>query len=179
MGIGGAIFALSATQAVSQISQGYAQKSEANFNATLLEGKANMIDLQSDIESSKYDRMKGQYLSKSVVNTAGNGLAVSGSPLAVMLNAQTQINIDQAISKFNFEQEKNYTNAQADAQRRAGSAAVKSGYSNAFSTLLQGGASYAMYKIPMKSTTFDYSTKTPAQAFSNTAPYKTPNTRIF
>src|SRR5689334_18486080 len=106
MGVSGAMFALAAAQAVSQISQGYAQKAEAKYNATLLEGKANMIGAQEEIDSGRYDRMKGQYMSKSIANTAGAGIMPNGSALAVMLDTQTQINIDQAISKFNYEQDR-------------------------------------------------------------------------
>lgn len=180
MGFGGALFAVSAATAVSQISQGYAQKSENDYNATLLEGKAKIIGAQKEIESGRYDRLKGQYLSKGVSTVAGQGRGLNGSALAVMLNAQTQINIDQAISNFNYDQEKNYTNAQADQQRRAGKAAVNSGYANAFSTLLQGTTNYAMYKMPTKSTTFDYSTKQPLDAFGGgTKPYTKPNMKIF
>jgi hypothetical protein len=63
-----------------------------------------------------------------------------------MLDAQTQINIDQSIAKFNKEQEKSYTQSQADAYRRQGKQSVSSGYSNAFSTILSGASNYAMYK---------------------------------
>lgn len=146
MGFGGAMLAMSAVQGVSQISQGYAQKAENNFNAKLLEGKANLIDTQSEIEQGQYQRLKGQYMSKSVANVAKAGIGLQGSALAVMLDAQTQINIDQSIAKFNAEQEKNYTKAQAAQQKRAGRQAVYSGYSNAFSILLGGASNYAMYK---------------------------------
>ncbi len=104
-----------------------------------------------------------------------------------MINAQTQIGIDQAIAKYNSTNESNYTRAgaaeqtrsaglQADQYRRGGKLAVRGGYTGAFSSLLQGATSYAMYKMPAaKSTTFDFSTKIP----SNTAPYRTPNMSSF
>lgn len=161
MGFGGALLAMTAVQGVSQISQGYAQNAEAKFNATLLNNKADQIDVQKDIEFGQYQRLKGQYMSKSVSNAAKSGIALQGSALAVMLDAQTQISIDQAIGQFNLEQEKNYTKAQADAQKRAGRQAVYSGYSNAFSTMLQGTSNYAMYKY--RDTTFDS-----AKAIKNT-----------
>ena len=151
MGFSGALLAMSAVQGISQIGQGYAEKAEAKFNATLLEGKAKLIDEQSNIEQGQYQRLKGQYMSKSVANVAKAGIGLQGSALAVMLDAQTQINIDQAISKFNFEQEKNYTKAQASQQRRAGKQAVYSGYSNAFSSALTGVSNYALYNSPYKS----------------------------
>lgn len=161
MGFGAAMLAMSAVQGISQIGQGYSQKAEANFNATLLEGKKNLINEQESIEGGQYARLRSQYLSKSIANTAKAGIMPSGSALAVMLDTQTQINIDQAISKFNFEEEKNYTQAQANQQRRAGRQAVYSGYSNAFSTMLKGTSNYAFYKGTGKNTTFDSNSAIP------------------
>ncbi len=196
MGFGGAMFAVAGAQAVSQIAQGYAGNSEAKanasmvedtgrYNASVLQGKASLIDIQSSIEQGQYTRLKGQYLSKSTASIAKQGITPEGSAMAVMLDAQTQINIDQSIAKFNSDTSKNYTIAeandairtsklQADSLRRQGSASVRSGYAGAFSSMLQGGSNYLMYKLP-KSTTFDYSTTTP----SNTAPYTRPNMRLF
>lgn len=162
MGLGGVLFAGVAAQAVSQISQGYAQKAEDKYNATLLEGKANLIDQQEQIQSGQYDRQKSQVLSSSMAITAKNGLLPQGSALAVMLDAQTQINIDQAIGKFNLEQEKTRTIAEANAQRRAGSQAVNTGYSNAFSSVLTGASNYAMYKY--KPSSFDSNSAIPKKA---------------
>lgn len=161
MGFGGALLAMSAVSGISSISQGYAQKQEAKFNAAVLDNKANLIEEQKQIEFGQYQRLKGKYLSSSVVGAAGAGVALQGSPMAVMLDAQTQINIDQAIGQFNLEQEKQYTKAQASQQRRAGKQAVYSGYSNAFSTVLQGVSNYAMYNKKPKDTTFDSNTKDP------------------
>ena len=146
MGLGGVILALSAVQAVSQIGQGYVQKAEANLNAVLLQGKADLIDVQKGIESAQYNRLKGQYMSSSMANIAASGIRPSGSPMAVILDAQKQINLDQAIGQFNLEQQKRYTLAEAEAQKRAGKRAVTAGYTNAFSSLLSGMSSYATYK---------------------------------
>lgn len=146
MGFGGALFAMSAVQAVTQIGQGYAQKAEANYNATISEGQAKLIDVQKDIEFGQYQRLKGQAAGKSLVNIAAAGIEPTGSAMAVMLDAQTQINIDQAIGQFNLEQNKQYKIAEADSIRRQGKQAVYTGYSNAFSTILKGGADYATYR---------------------------------
>lgn len=184
MGFGPALFAISAAQAVSQISSGYAQNSEAKANATMVEntgrynaaifqGKANIIDIQSNIQQGQYTRAEGEYAAKSTAAVAKQGITPTGSAAAAMLNAQTQIGIDAAIAKFNSTNEKNYDIAsasdatrtaglQADAIRRGGQQAIKSGYSGALSSLLQGGVNYGMYKLP-KTTSFDFSTKLPRE----------------
>ena len=154
MGFGGVMLAMAGVQAVSQIGQGYAQKAEANYNATLLEGKANLIEEQKQIESGQYERLKGRTMSTSIANIAKAGIMPTGSAAAVMLDAQTQMNIDQAIGQFNLEQQKQYTVAEANQVRRSGKASVYSGYSNAFSTMLSGASNYALYN---KKTSFDLS----------------------
>jgi hypothetical protein len=146
MGFSAALLALTAVSAVSQIGKGYAQKAEANFNATLVEGKANLIDVQKDIENAQYNRLKGKVMGQSFAAMGASGVMPVGSPMAVLLDTETQINIDQAIGQLNLEQQKRYTQAEADSIRRQGKQAVYSGYSGAFSTMLKGAGEYAMYK---------------------------------
>lgn len=165
MGISGAMFAMSAATAVSQISQGYAQKSEADYNASIIENEAKLIKVQSEIEQGQYQRLKGEYLSKSTSVAAAQGITLQGSTVAAMIGTRRQIEIDQAIAKFNATMNVNYKKSEADAYRRQGKAAVRSGYMNAFSSLLQGASSYAQQKKAPQKSTFDYNTKTPSQAF--------------
>jgi len=163
MGFGAALLALSAVQSISQIKAGYEQKAEADLNATILAGEAGLVDVKKGIEAKQYDRAAGQAMSTGMARTAAAGLRPTGSAMAVMLDSQKQIQIDKAIGQFNLEQEKRYITNQASAYRRAGSAAVRSGYSNAFSTILSGAANYGMYKGggkltqqgTVKDTTFD------------------------
>jgi len=155
--------ALSAVQGISQIGQGYAQKAEAERNATLIEGKAGLIDIQKGIENEQYFRAKGQVLSTSMARTAAAGLKPTGSVMAVMLDTQKQMSLDQAIGQFNFDMEKRYTLAEAESVRRGGTAAVKAGYGRAFSTMLSSASKYGMAKFgtkltqsgTVKDTTFD------------------------
>lgn len=144
--MGGMTFALTAVQAVSSIGKGYAQQAEAGYNASLLEGKAGLIDVQKGIEKRQYERLKRRTLSKSMANLAASGLRPTGSPMAVMMDTLTQINLDQAIGQFNFEQQKRYTQAEADTFKRKGKMAVRAGYGNALSSLMQGAATYAEYQ---------------------------------
>jgi hypothetical protein len=141
-----AILGLTAFQVASQVGQGYAQQAEAKYNASLLEGKAKLIDVQKEIEFAQYERMKNRMLSTSVANVAAAGLMPTGSAAAAMIDAQTNIGIDQAIGQFNFEQEKRYTLAEAAAIKRKGAQAVIAGYTNAFSTALKGGFMYGQQK---------------------------------
>lgn len=146
MSWGGAIFALTALSAVSQISQGYAEKEEAKFNATLVDNKATLIEAQKGVEAGQYERLKASTLSTSMARIAKAGIKPTGSAAAVMLDTQTQINIDKAIGQFNLEQQKQYTMSEAEQIRRKGQQSVYSGYSRGFSTILSGASGYAQYK---------------------------------
>jgi len=146
MSFGGLILAMAGVQAVTQIAQSRAVKSEANYNASLYDNQAKLIDQQKSIEYGQYQRFKGDTMSKQTAKIAGMGIGLGGSAMAVMLDAQTQINIDQAIGQFNLEQEKQYAKNTAGAYRRAGKRAVSDGYTNAFSSLLTGASNYALYR---------------------------------
>lgn len=138
--------ALSAVEAISSISQGYSEKKESEYNASLLGEKAAMLDIRKNIEFGQYERLKGQTYGKSMVNIGAMGIRPSGSAMAAVLNAQNQITIDQILSKFNTDQEKRYTLAEQQAELRAGKRAVTQGYTRAFSSLLSGGIKFAKYK---------------------------------
>jgi hypothetical protein len=155
--MGWTALALGAVSAISSIQQGQAANQEAKINAALMEGKAGLIDVQKGIENEQYNRLKGQSMGKSVVAIAGQGVKMSGSPMAVLLDSQKQINIDQAIGQFNLEQQKRYTLAEADQIRRQGKAAVSSSYTNAFTSILSGASNYATYKGWGAKSTFDTS----------------------
>jgi hypothetical protein len=156
--MGWTMLALGAVQAVSSYQQGEAAKAEADYNATLIEGKAGLIDVQKDIEKGQYQRLKGQVAGKSMAAMAASGVMASGSPMAVMLDTQKQIELDQAIGQFNLEQQKRYTMAEAENVRRQGRQARTAGRMGAFTSLLSAGANYAMYKGYMnKPSSFDTS----------------------
>ena len=146
MSFGAALLAMSAVSAITSIGQGYVKRSEANYAATVSDEQAKSIDVAKGIEYGQYQRLKGKYLSKSVAAIGGSGIGLGGSALAVALDTQTQINIDQAIGQFNYEQEKLYKKNEANAYRRQGRSALSSSYTNAFSTMLMGGSQYAYYK---------------------------------
>jgi len=146
MGTGGLLLAYSAVNAISQVQEGYAQKAEANLNATIVEGKSGLVQVQKETEYEQYQRLKGKTGATSMASIAGMGIMPSGSAMAVMLDTQKQIALDQSIGQFNYEMEKRSIMAEAEAIRRQGRAAARSGWSNAFSTMLSGVSNYAMYK---------------------------------
>lgn len=146
MGFSGALLALSAVKGIASIGQGYAQSAEDKYNASLYTNQAGLIAVQGDITQGQYTREAGQLLSTQTADVAAKGIGLSGSAAAVMLDTQTQIHTDMAISKFNTSMGISQANAKATALRQQAGQAIFSGYSSAFTDLLSGAVQYGQYK---------------------------------
>lgn len=132
--------------AASSMQQGAAAKKEANYNANLIEQKAQLIGVQAGIENRQYERLKRKYAGKSIAMTAKSGLEFSGSPMAVFIDTQTQIEMDQAIGQFNYAQSKRFTMEEAAATRRFGKYQQNAYNAQAFTQLLStAGKAYDYY----------------------------------
>ena len=108
-----ALLAISAFQGVSQIASGMYEEREASANAELqeanaarLEAQAGVVDVMKNIKAMQDDRMINIAASKTVAATASKGIEMSGSPAAILVNTRTQMEIDKAISQYNYEVEK-------------------------------------------------------------------------
>ena len=143
MSIAGGLFALSAMCAVTSITKGYAMSKESEANADLIGSRTKLTDIRAGIEAGQYARMGGKVASQAQASIAASDQGMQGSALAVMIETQKQINLDMAVGQFNYEMEKGYNQAEADAVRRKGRYAIAAGYGNAFSTMLEGGYAFA------------------------------------
>lgn len=149
MGLETAFAGLAIMQAGSSIAQGIAANNEAKYNASLYEQKVGAIGEAQKIEASKYDRLKRKMLATVSARTARSGIELTGSPLSVLIDNLTQIELDKQIGQYNLEIEKRYTQSAANLTRWQGKQAMQRGYTNAFTSLLQGATNYGMYKYGM------------------------------
>ncbi len=155
-----AIVALGAGAAGMQIAQGYSAAKEVNrqgeYNAQVYEQQAGTIGEQARIEAGQYDRAISRTVSKGIVRTAGAGLDMGGSPLAVMVDTETQMLMDKAVGQYDYEVKRRYTLSGADYYRQTareqGKAAIFGGYSNAFSTMLNTTAVSGAFSPKMPTT---------------------------
>jgi hypothetical protein len=74
MSFGGVMLALAGVQAIQQIGQGKTAQAEANYNASVTEGKAQMIDVSAGIAKGQDLRAMGKSLSTSMSQVAGSGI---------------------------------------------------------------------------------------------------------
>jgi hypothetical protein len=154
-----ALIGLGAMQVGTSIASGYAQSREAKYNAALLEQSAGVFDIQSglvekqkQLEAYQANRLIGQVMGTTRARTAGAGITMSGSPMAIMLDTYKQMEIDKRIGqsnldlqKYNIAIEKSRTLSQAQAYRRQGRTALFAGYTNVFTSALQTGVNYGLY----------------------------------
>lgn len=136
--------AVTGATAATQVMAGNAQGNQYKYNAGLYDQQAKQIDVQKAIEAGQYNRAMRRTSGSIIARTAGAGLTMSGSPMAVLVDNLTQMEMDKSIGQYNLEVQKRYALATGSEYRRQAGVAVRQGYTNAFSTVLRGGFDYAM-----------------------------------
>lgn len=113
---------------------------QAEYNAQIYENQAAMIQSRKKIEDYQYKRAAKKLRSTVVSKTAGKGLQLTGSPLAIMIDNESQLLFDQAISEYNLDVQANYARSAAANTRYVAQEnaryAKSAGNSNAFSSIL-------------------------------------------
>ena len=158
-----ALLVLAAVQAGTQLYSGYVEgkeiKTQAEYNALIYEQQAKMIGGQKKLEAYQYDKAISRMRGTTTARIAKSGLLMSGSPLAVMIDTETQMLLDKSIGQYNLEVQKRYALSGAAEYRRTGKISARTakmaGYTNAFTTLLQAGASASM-RTPAKTSNYGY-----------------------
>ena len=149
---------LGAFQAFTQIQgakqQAKSTKQAGEYNALLYEQQASMIESQKKIEEYQYNRKAVKLRGAATASAAGRGLLMSGSPLASMIDNETQLEFDKNIGQYNLNVQASQAKAAAAMTRyqsgQEASYMKKSGYMNAFSTILNTGANMAMMSMGPK-----------------------------
>jgi hypothetical protein len=118
---------------------------QGEFNAQVYDQQAEMIKEKKKISDTQFLRNSAQVRGSIVAKTAGKGMLLSGSPLAILIDNESQMLFDKAIGDYNLDVESNRAKSGAIYSRETGAAQAKlarfTGYSNAFSTMLNTGTS--------------------------------------
>lgn len=141
------------TQVMGANQQAKSMERQANYNAEIYEQQASMIQEKKKIQDYQFLRQAASARGSIVAKTAGKGFNMGGSPLAILIDNETQMQFDKLIGDYNLDVEANYAKSGATNTRQQGAINARnakvSGYSNAFSTILNTGAS--AYMMNMKS----------------------------
>ena len=146
---GGAFSATTSVMAGAQ--QAKAIQKQAEFNAQVYGQQAEIIKEKKAIQDRQFAREAGRIRGSIVSRTAGKGFNLSGSPLAILADTESEMLFDKAIADYNLELEKNYALSGAEYYRQSGAAQARlaryQGFSNAFSTILNTGAQLGMMNL--------------------------------
>lgn len=152
VGLPALMLAGGAFQAVSQIQAGKQQaqaiERQAEYNAQVYDQQAATITHKQKLLQHRDIREAAQVRGAITAQTAGKGLMLSGSPMAILADTESEMALDRAIGQYNLELDKHYAKSGAMHYREQGRmdarSARRQGYMSAFSTALQAGSSYAM-----------------------------------
>ena len=129
--------------------QSKAIKNKASFDAQIYEQQAEMVKQKKSVADQQFLRQSTHSRGGIVSATAGKGLLLKGSPLAVLADNESQMQFDKAIQDYNFAIDENLARSGATQTRAQGGyqsrLAQSQGFSNAFSTALNTG--FQAYRI--------------------------------
>jgi hypothetical protein len=155
--IAGLGIATAATQAGAGNLQAKNLKKAGEFNAQVYEQQSSMILEQKKLEEYQYNRAAAKTRGAIVSRTAGAGFQFSGSPVAIAIDSEIQIQFDKAIADYNSTIQSNYAKSGAIYMRNTATQQANlaefTGYSNAFSSLLGTASSIGKLSLPTRART--------------------------
>jgi len=130
-------------------------RQEADYNAGVYEEQAKMIDQAAALKAGQDARAIRFASSRHYAVTAAKGIEMSGSAMAVYADTMTQMELDKAITQYNYEVQKYGVKSQAEATRakgytladmyrRKGDTAMFAGIMGGLTTIAQTGFAVAL-----------------------------------
>lgn len=132
-------------------SQAKSIQKQAEYNAQVYGQQAAMVMEKKKIQDYQFNRQAAQIRGSIVSKTAGKGFRLSGSPLAILIDNETQMQFDKAIGDYNLDIERNFALSGAANTLEQGATSARNtrfaGYTNAFSTILNTGTNIGMMNM--------------------------------
>lgn len=153
--LGAAVIGGGAFSSISSVNAGNTQaksiQRQSEYNAQIYEQQAAMIQEKKKIQDYQFLRQAANARGTIISRTAGKGFNLGGSPLAILIDNETNMQFDKAIEDYNLDVERNYALSGATYQRETGAAQARlakyTGRSNAFTTILNTGLSVGMMNM--------------------------------
>lgn len=144
LGVMAGVGVLGGVGAIGSINQGKAEaeslRRQGDYNAQVYEQQAEMINQQKKLQEYKDNRAAARLRGAVMAKTGKSGFEMGGSPLAVMIDNETQMELDKQIGQYNYGVQQSYLRTQAGFTRyqygENARLAKASGYSNAFTTIM-------------------------------------------
>lgn len=139
--------------AVGSISQGIAQKKQAEANAQIYDAQARNIAEQQKITAGQYRTKANVLRGEATATAARNGLKISGSTANSISQSIMQLQMDNSYEQYNLATQRQEAYNNAALERYQGKQAYRSGLFNAATTALTAGVDYygKYWKTPQNS----------------------------
>ena len=133
--------------------QGQEEKAVIRSNVAMIDMSLDVSQFKGLISKEQYARFRKKYSGTVATRVAKMGIEFTGSPIEVMNDAVTQINIDEAITNFQLQLQENQLLYERDIQKNAEKISQYSMYANIFNTIVSTATmAYAMGKGGTNST---------------------------
>lgn len=124
--------------AVGSLAQGAATGAELEFDAAVAEQNAVLAEQDAAFAEGRLRRESGRAISAQAAATGASGIAITGSPLEVMMDTAVQAEIDALNIRRRGEIEAGRFRAQAAFNREAADSAALGGLFGAGASLFTG-----------------------------------------
>lgn len=123
-------------------------KNTYNFNASMMELEKRMYRLSAKQEISNIRRKASTLLSAQRAAIAKSGLAMEGSPIAVMSKGQEEAELDVIFANINMEYGSSLYDTRAGIEKMKGNSVMNDQISASAKTILStGGEVYKQYQL--------------------------------
>lgn len=129
-----------AFSAISAIQQGNAAKASGDYNAALYERNAQIAQQQSAADETRQRRLATMRAGANRAAVGASGIQVDGSPLDILESNAAQEELDALMIRWNGQNAADSARASGALARAQGENAQRSGYMQAGSAILLGGA---------------------------------------
>lgn len=134
--------------AFGSVKKGYDQSEIYNYNAKLSDYQVKVIKEQQALnEFNKTKQIESVVGSQRTLYAKSGVLALSGSPIDVMIDSLSNGYLDIAIDKYNSEIAANISRSESETYKRYAEVSKMSGIAEASNILLKTGVKYAKENI--------------------------------
>jgi hypothetical protein len=130
-------------QAYGQYQQGQSQKKAADYNASVAEQQAGMIEASGELEAYKIRKQGEQIKGTQRARFAASGVRTTGSAAEVLADTAAMIELDIMTARYNTQVGAMSARSQAAMSRYQGQQYANAGKMSAMTTLIGGAGQMA------------------------------------
>lgn len=130
-------------QALGQVQEGFAEARAEEFNISVARQEQGIIAAKRKVERKREVRAKERFISSQVAAFAKAGVELTGSPLDVIEDSASQLELDIILSDINASIQRSSLESEAELRGIQAQRARATGVTRAGLTLLEEGIEFA------------------------------------